>query len=33
MKWKEEVTNYTRVTAKFLDNFIEGTSEGLTYTY
>jgi len=31
MKWKEEVTNYTRVTKKFLDNFIEGTSEGLIY--
>jgi ariadne-1 len=33
MKWKEEVTNYTRVTKKFLENFIEGTMEGLTYTY
>jgi len=31
MKWKEEVTNYTRVTKKFLENFIEGTMEGLTY--
>lgn len=31
MKWKEEVTNYTRVTKKFLDNFLEGTAEGLTY--
>lgn len=31
MKWKEEVTNYTRVTKKFLDNFLEGTSEGLTF--
>jgi len=30
MKWKEEVTNYTRVTKKFLDNFLEGTAEGLT---
>eukprot|EP01118_Nematostelium_gracile_P013300 TRINITY_DN4_c0_g1_i2.p1 TRINITY_DN4_c0_g1~~TRINITY_DN4_c0_g1_i2.p1 ORF type:complete len:540 (-),score=136.34 TRINITY_DN4_c0_g1_i2:83-1480(-) len=33
MKWKEEVTNYTRVTKKFLENFIEGTMEGLTYVY
>lgn len=31
MKWKEDVTNYTRVTKKFLDNFIEGTAEGLTF--
>jgi len=31
MKWKEDVTNYTRVTKKFLDNFLEGTSEGLTF--
>eukprot|EP01114_Cavostelium_apophysatum_P018563 TRINITY_DN576_c0_g1_i1.p1 TRINITY_DN576_c0_g1~~TRINITY_DN576_c0_g1_i1.p1 ORF type:complete len:511 (+),score=127.36 TRINITY_DN576_c0_g1_i1:176-1708(+) len=31
MKWKEDVTNYTRVTKKFLDNFLEGTAEGLTY--
>lgn len=31
IKWKEEVTNYTRVTKKFLENFLEGTSEGLTY--
>jgi len=31
MKWKEEVTNYTRVTKKFLDNFLEGTAEGLTF--
>jgi len=31
MKWKEEVTNYTRVTKKFLDNFLDGTAEGLTY--
>lgn len=29
MKWKEEVTNYTRVTKKFLENFLEGTTEGL----
>jgi len=33
MKWKEEVTNYTRVTKKFLENFIEGTTEGFTYVY
>jgi len=31
MKWKEEVTNYTRVTKKFLENFLEGTAEGLTF--
>jgi len=31
MRWKEEVTNYTRVNKKFLENFLEGTSEGLTY--
>lgn len=31
MQWKENVTNYTRVTKKFLDNFLEGTSEGLTF--
>jgi len=30
IKWKEEVTNYTRVTKKFLDNFVEGVSGGLT---
>jgi ariadne-1 len=30
IKWKEEVTNYTRVTKKFLDNFVEGVSNGLT---
>lgn len=29
MKWKEEVTNYTRVTKKFLENFLNGTSSGL----
>ena len=28
--WKEEVTNYTRVTAQFLDRFIEGVMNGLT---
>jgi len=31
MKWKEDVTNYTRITKKFLDNFLEGTAEGLTF--
>eukprot|EP01121_Diplochlamys_sp_Union-15-3_P018346 TRINITY_DN6656_c0_g2_i1.p1 TRINITY_DN6656_c0_g2~~TRINITY_DN6656_c0_g2_i1.p1 ORF type:complete len:503 (+),score=81.00 TRINITY_DN6656_c0_g2_i1:99-1607(+) len=30
MSWKETVTNLTRVTAKFLDKFVEGVSEGLT---
>jgi len=30
MKWKEQVTNYTRITKKFLDNFVEGVSKGLT---
>eukprot|EP01116_Phalansterium_solitarium_P016041 TRINITY_DN3629_c0_g1_i2.p2 TRINITY_DN3629_c0_g1~~TRINITY_DN3629_c0_g1_i2.p2 ORF type:complete len:507 (-),score=120.91 TRINITY_DN3629_c0_g1_i2:43-1563(-) len=29
MKWKEDVTNYSRVTKKFLDNFLEGVHEGL----
>jgi rubrerythrin len=29
MKWKEEVTNYTRVTAKFLEKFVEGVMRGL----
>jgi len=29
IKWKEEVTNYTRVTKKFLDNFLEGVMGGL----
>jgi len=28
--WKEEVTNYTRVTSGFLERFIEGSMEGLT---
>jgi ariadne-1 len=27
MKWKEEVANYTRVTAKFLDGFVQGAVE------
>eukprot|EP01119_Soliformovum_irregulare_P003803 TRINITY_DN14864_c0_g1_i1.p1 TRINITY_DN14864_c0_g1~~TRINITY_DN14864_c0_g1_i1.p1 ORF type:complete len:514 (+),score=110.76 TRINITY_DN14864_c0_g1_i1:51-1592(+) len=31
MSWKESVYNYTRVTKKFLENFIEGTMVGLTY--
>jgi len=30
IKWKEEVTNYTRVTKKFLDHFVDGVSNGLT---
>jgi ariadne-1 len=30
IKWKEEVTNYTRVTAKYLANFVEGVAGGLT---
>ncbi|KYQ93780.1 ariadne-like ubiquitin ligase [Tieghemostelium lacteum] len=30
IKWKESVTNYTRITKKFLDNFVEGVSGGLT---
>jgi len=30
MKWKEQVTNYTRVTAGFLDRFVEGVMGGLT---
>jgi len=29
IKWKEEVTNYTRVTKKFLDNFVQGVASGL----
>ena len=28
--WKEEVSNFTRVNASFLDKFIEGTMGGLT---
>jgi ariadne-1 len=30
MEWKENVTNYTRVTKKFLENFLNGVAEGLT---
>jgi ariadne-1 len=30
MKWKEQVSNYTRITKKFLENFVEGVSGGLT---
>jgi len=30
IKWKEEVTNYTRVTAGFLKKFVEGVMGGLT---
>eukprot|EP01133_Synstelium_polycarpum_P006598 gene6598-7662_t len=30
IKWKEQVTNYTRITKKFLDNFVEGVASGLT---
>jgi len=30
MKWKENVTNYTRVTKGFLEKFIEGVMSGLT---
>lgn len=30
IKWKEDVTNYTRVTNKFLDKFVEGVMGGLT---
>jgi len=30
IKWKEQVTNYTRITKKFLDNFVEGVAGGLT---
>jgi len=29
MEWKENVTNYTRVTKRYLENYLEGTSEGL----
>jgi len=31
MAWKENVTNYTRVTQRFLQNYLDGTSEGLTF--
>eukprot|EP01125_Pyxidicula_operculata_P012799 TRINITY_DN4210_c0_g2_i1.p2 TRINITY_DN4210_c0_g2~~TRINITY_DN4210_c0_g2_i1.p2 ORF type:complete len:515 (+),score=125.77 TRINITY_DN4210_c0_g2_i1:1636-3180(+) len=30
IKWKEEVTNYTRVTSGFLKKFVEGVMGGLT---
>jgi len=30
VKWKEEVTNYTRVCQRFLQNFVEGVMGGLT---
>lgn len=30
IKWKEQVTNYTRVTAGFLRKFMEGVLNGLT---
>jgi len=30
VKWKEQVTNYTRITKKFLGNFVAGVSSGLT---
>lgn len=30
IKWKEDVTNYTRVTKKFLEHFVEGVTNGLT---
>lgn len=30
IKWKEQVTNYTRITKKFLDNFVTGVAGGLT---
>ncbi|GAM27869.1 hypothetical protein SAMD00019534_110450 [Acytostelium subglobosum LB1] len=30
IKWKEQVTNYTRITKKFLDHFVEGVAGGLT---
>jgi len=30
IKWKEDVTNYTRVTKRFLDHFVEGVTNGLT---
>jgi len=33
MKWKEDVTNYARVTKKFLDNFTDGVSGGLTSSH
>ena len=30
IKWKQEVSNYTRVTKKFLDHFLDGVAGGLT---
>jgi len=30
IQWKENVTNYSRVTKKFLDNFSKGVASGLT---
>ncbi|KAM9998601.1 hypothetical protein ACTFIY_008264 [Dictyostelium cf. discoideum] len=32
IKWKEQVTNYTRITKKFLDNFVDGVAGGLVNT-
>jgi len=29
-EWKEKVTNYTRVTRQFAQNFVDGVSRGLT---
>jgi hypothetical protein len=29
-EWKEKVTNYTRVTHQFAENFVEGVAGGLT---
>jgi hypothetical protein len=29
-EWKEKVTNYTRVTRQFCENFLEGVAGGLT---
>ena len=28
--WKQEVSNYTRVTKKFLEHFLDGVAGGLT---
>jgi len=28
-EWKEEVTNYTRITKHFLNKFVEGVMDGL----
>jgi len=30
IEWKEDVTNFTRVTAQFLDKFVSGVMRGLT---